>query len=69
MATISHATGLEKTLLNVFLFTFEFCLPSIQVHAKRDDLGQGGNTGSTTTGNAGARLGCCIIHKVSYASS
>ena len=31
------------------------------IHAKRDDLGLGGNEGSRTTGNAGARLACCVI--------
>jgi len=33
----------------------------IIVHADRDDLGLGGDEGSRTTGNAGARLACCII--------
>jgi len=33
----------------------------IIVHAERDDLGLGGDEGSRTTGNAGARLACCII--------
>uniref|UniRef100_A0A0K0DPA1 Superoxide dismutase [Cu-Zn] n=2 Tax=Angiostrongylus cantonensis TaxID=6313 RepID=A0A0K0DPA1_ANGCA len=31
------------------------------IHANRDDLGTGGNEGSLTTGNAGARLACGII--------
>ncbi|KAK6185184.1 hypothetical protein SNE40_007472 [Patella caerulea] len=31
------------------------------LHANEDDLGRGGNSGSTTTGNAGGRLGCCVI--------
>jgi len=34
---------------------------SIVVHALEDDLGQGGDSGSMTTGNAGARLACGII--------
>ena len=34
---------------------------AIVVHATVDDLGQGGDTGSLTTGNAGGRLGCCQI--------
>ena len=34
---------------------------SPQIHQKEDDLGLGGNAGSRTTGNAGSRLGCCII--------
>ncbi|ELU01864.1 hypothetical protein CAPTEDRAFT_100118 [Capitella teleta] len=37
---------------------------SIVVHAGEDDLGLGGDSGSLTTGNAGARLGCCIIQEV-----
>uniref|UniRef100_A7UL77 Superoxide dismutase [Cu-Zn] n=1 Tax=Macrobrachium rosenbergii TaxID=79674 RepID=A7UL77_MACRS len=34
---------------------------SVVVHAKEDDLGLGGDEGSLTTGNAGARLACCTI--------
>merc|ERR1711983_84796 len=34
---------------------------AIVLHAGEDDLGRGGDEGSETTGNAGARLGCCII--------
>ena len=34
---------------------------SIVVHAGEDDLGRGGDAGSMTTGNAGARLGCGVI--------
>ncbi|XP_077999730.1 uncharacterized protein LOC144452504 [Glandiceps talaboti] len=34
---------------------------AIVVHELRDDLGLGGNEGSRTTGNAGARMACCII--------
>lgn len=34
---------------------------SIVVHAGEDDLGLGGNSGSSSTGNAGARLTCGII--------
>ena len=32
-----------------------------QVHAGEDDFGRGGDEGSRTTGNAGARLSCCVI--------
>ncbi|XP_071515448.1 superoxide dismutase [Cu-Zn]-like [Panulirus ornatus] len=35
---------------------------SIVVHEKKDDLGLGGDQGSVTTGNAGARLACCTIY-------
>ena len=34
---------------------------SIVIHAGEDDLGTGGDAGSMTTGNAGARLGCGVI--------
>ncbi|XP_070559064.1 uncharacterized protein [Ptychodera flava] len=37
---------------------------SFVIHAGVDDLGQGGDQGSLTTGNAGARLGCCVIGRV-----
>jgi len=34
---------------------------AIVIHAGRDDLGRGGDVGSTKTGNAGPRIGCCVI--------
>lgn len=34
---------------------------AVVVHEKRDDLGLGGDAGSLLHGNAGRRLGCCII--------
>ncbi|XP_045163883.2 superoxide dismutase [Cu-Zn]-like [Mercenaria mercenaria] len=33
----------------------------IVLHEGEDDLGRGGNPGSTASGNAGARIACCII--------
>merc|ERR1711983_574300 len=39
-------------------FTIQDTLASLE---GEDDLGRGGDEGSETTGNAGARLGCCII--------
>ncbi len=32
-----------------------------QIHEQADDLGQGGNSGSLASGNAGARIACCVI--------
>lgn len=34
---------------------------AIVVHAGEDDLGLGGDSGSTMTGNAGGRLACGVI--------
>lgn len=34
---------------------------AVVVHEKKDDLGRGGDAGSLLSGNAGRRLGCCII--------
>ena len=39
-------------------------LKAIVVHEGQDDLGLGGDAGSSATGNAGARLGCCVIQPV-----
>ncbi|XP_057700227.1 extracellular superoxide dismutase [Cu-Zn]-like [Corythoichthys intestinalis] len=34
---------------------------AVVVHEKRDDFGRGGDAGSLLHGNAGRRLGCCVI--------
>ena len=34
---------------------------AIVIHEGEDDLGLGEDTGSTVTGNAGGRSGCCVI--------
>ncbi|KAK7065162.1 cysteine desulfurase Selenocysteine lyase [Halocaridina rubra] len=39
---------------------------SVVVHEGEDDLGLGGDQGSITTGNAGARLACCTIFLTSH---
>merc|ERR1712173_424191 len=41
---------------------------AIVVHAGVDDLGLGGASDSLTTGNAGARLDCCIIESAKSSS-
>jgi len=33
----------------------------VQVHRDEDDLGRGGDAKSKVSGNAGPRIGCCII--------
>jgi len=38
---------------------------SIVVHAGTDDLGRGGSPDSLTTGNAGARIACGVVGRVS----
>merc|ERR1711962_1753822 len=37
---------------------------AIVIHADMDDLGRGGDDGSITTGNAGARVACCVITEI-----
>ncbi|KAK5926406.1 hypothetical protein CgunFtcFv8_021981 [Champsocephalus gunnari] len=34
---------------------------AVVIHEREDDLGSGGDAGSLLSGNAGRRLGCCII--------
>ncbi|KAM3864828.1 extracellular superoxide dismutase [Cu-Zn]-like [Diretmus argenteus] len=34
---------------------------AVVIHEKMDDLGRGGDAGSLKHGNAGRRLGCCVI--------
>ena len=34
---------------------------AIVIHQGTDDLGEGGDSGSLATGNAGSRAGCCLI--------
>jgi len=50
---ISLVDGLENCILG----------RGVVIHAGEDDLGTGGDQGSLNTGNAGSRLGCCIINK------
>jgi len=46
--------------------TCQFC--TLQIHQNEDDLGRGGNPGSLATGNAGARIACCVIDPCLYAN-
>ncbi|XP_076444453.1 superoxide dismutase [Cu-Zn]-like [Babylonia areolata] len=56
-----------KAVVNITDCVISFSSPrsiigrSIVVHADVDDLGRGGNEGSKTTGNAGARVACGVI--------
>ncbi|XP_068613028.1 extracellular superoxide dismutase [Cu-Zn]-like [Brachionichthys hirsutus] len=34
---------------------------AVVIHEKKDDMGKGGDAGSLLHGNAGNRLGCCVI--------
>ncbi|KAL8617888.1 hypothetical protein ACOMHN_016544 [Nucella lapillus] len=47
--------------LIAFSGTHDIVGRSVVVHAEEDDLGRGGNEDSLDTGNAGARLACCVI--------
>ncbi|CAL1601403.1 unnamed protein product [Knipowitschia caucasica] len=40
---------------------------AVVIHQHQDDLGQGGNDSSLQNGNAGPRIGCCIIGITSVA--
>jgi superoxide dismutase, Cu-Zn family len=54
------------SLLNIFNDPSFSPMPrGFVIHEKRDDLGMGNDTGSKTTGNAGARLACGNIELIS----
>jgi len=40
----------------------------LQIHADEDDLGRGELPGSIITGNAGARIACCVIDSCIWAT-
>jgi len=41
---------------------------AMNVHMNFDDLGEGGDEGSIAGGNAGARVACCNIELVDFAT-
>ena len=56
----------EKTLCVLVLIPIiypQIVNRAIVVHAKGDDMGLGNSDKSEKTGDAGDRLGCCLIHR------
>ncbi|XP_025832079.1 superoxide dismutase [Cu-Zn] [Agrilus planipennis] len=78
-ATVRHAGDLGNIeadangIANISLIDKALCLTgehsiigrAVVVHAQEDDLGQGGNDESLRTGNAGGRVGCGVIGRLS----
>ena len=62
LATADQSATIDKFVDNIDLGSY--VNRSIVVHAGEDDLGQGGDSGSLATGNAGGRLDCCLINRV-----
>ena len=62
LATADQSATIDKFVDNIDLGSY--INRSIVVHAGEDDLGQGGDSGSLATGNAGGRLDCCLINRV-----
>uniref|UniRef100_A0A1W6SA21 Superoxide dismutase [Cu-Zn] n=1 Tax=Urechis unicinctus TaxID=6432 RepID=A0A1W6SA21_UREUN len=62
---MEDANGAVSTSINDSVVslrgTYSVIGRALVIHAMRDDLGKGNDTGSITTGNAGARLACCVI--------
>lgn len=56
-AVVSQLSDHLATLLGEIDITGK----AIVIHQGADDLGQGGDSGSLATGNAGSRAGCCLI--------
>nr|XP_042900865.1 superoxide dismutase [Cu-Zn] 2 isoform X2 [Parasteatoda tepidariorum] len=62
-----------KAQVNIADSQLKLCGPhsilgrAIVIHAGQDDLGRGGNAESLRTGNAGGRVGCCVIGSASSA--
>ena len=70
--TERHAGDLGNVASHGTCVRTDFFAPSLDadiegrglvIHAKRDDLGRGGNAASKTNGNAGARVACAVINK------
>ncbi|KAJ1348880.1 hypothetical protein KIN20_004281 [Parelaphostrongylus tenuis] len=70
---MTNATGATMVNIKDNLMTFSglrgIVGRAFVIHASVDDLGKGGNEGSRTTGNSGARIACGIISFVNPASN
>lgn len=58
-ATVHITDGLAH--LDSEMGDFNVIGRALVIHAGEDDLGKGGNADSLITGNAGARVACCVI--------
>jgi Cu-Zn family superoxide dismutase len=57
-------TTLRDRIISLYQTPTSVMNKTIVVHALEDDLGRGGAPTSNTTGNAGQRLGCCVITQI-----
>jgi len=57
-------TEIKDPIISLYNVSTSILNRAIVVHALEDDLGISGTLTSNTTGNAGQRLGCCIIRSI-----